>query len=275
MSGVPLVDALDLRAKALRTRVTMLALVVVAAALALASALLLRDAGARTATLLPAGSDAIVVLDMSASIDADTYSRIGLTLADLARSRARIGLVVFSDAAYEALPPGVPASTLSPLVRYFTLPKQVGGAAPAFPPNPWGRSFSAGTRISAGLEQAHVLALAQSGRKPTVVLISDLDDSPSDLPRLTGIVLAYRRDHIPLEIVALNPSLADQTFFTKLLGAQAATHIVPAANPLSPPREHTTAPFPWTAVLAAIGTLAALAALLVASARLTLPEALQ
>jgi hypothetical protein len=274
VKGIPLADALDLRPKAVRTRATLRVLAVLVAALALGCVLLLRDAGARTATLLPAGSDAIVVLDMSASIDADTYSRIGLTLADLARSGARVGLVVFSDVAYEALPPGVPASTLGPLVRYFTLPRQVGGAAPAFPPNPWGRTFSAGTRISAGLEVAHGLALAGRGRRPTVVLISDLDDSPSDLPRLTGIVLAYRRDRIPLEIVGLNPSLGDQTFFTKLLGAQAATRIVPAANPLSPPREHTTAPFPWTAVLAAIGTLAALAALLVASARLTLPEAL-
>jgi hypothetical protein len=272
VNGVPLVDALDLRGKALRTRVTQLLLALVAAGLVVGCVVLLRDAGARTATLLPTGSDAIVVLDMSASIDADTYSRIGLTLADLARSRARIGLVVFSDQAYEALPPGVPASTLGPLVRYFTLPKQVGGAAPAFPPNPWVRTFSAGTRISAGLEQAHGLALAQPGRKPTVLLISDLDDSPSDLPRLTGIVLAYRRDHIPLEVVGLNPSLADETFFTKLLGAQAATHIVPAANPLSPPRARTTASFPWAAVLAAAGALAALATLLGASARLRVPE---
>jgi hypothetical protein len=272
MNRVPLVDALDLRPQALRTRALMVALALATAGLAVGCGVLLRDAGARTATLLPAGSDAIVVLDMSASIDSDTYSRIGLTLNDLARSRARIGLVVFSDQAYEALPPGVPASTLGPLVPYFTLPKQVGGAAPSFPPNPWTRTFSAGTQISAGLEVAHRLALARPGRRPTVVLISDLDDSPSDLPRLTGIVLAYRRDHIPLEIVALNPSLGDQTFFTKLLGASAAKHIVPAANPLSPPTEHTTAPFPWAAVLAAVATLAALALLLLLSARLILPE---
>lgn len=272
MRGLPLVDALDLRAKALRTRVALLLLAALVIGLALVGVLLLRDAGARTAALLPAGSDAIVVLDLSASIDTDTYSRIGLTLQDLARSRARIGLVVFSDQAYEALPPGVPASTLEPFVRYFTLPKQVGGAAPAFPPNPWTRSFSAGTRIGAGLEVAHDLALQQPHGRPTVVLISDLDDSPSDLARLTGIVLAYKRDHIPLQVVGLNPSLANQTFFTKLLGVGAATHIVPAANPLSPPSEQTTAPFPWAAVLAVAGTLLFLAALLGASARLTLPE---
>lgn len=272
MRALPLVDALDLRAKALRTRIVLLVLAVLVIGLAAVGLLLLRDAGARTATLLPAGSDAIVVLDLSASIDTDTYSRIGLTLQDLARSRARIGLVVFSDQAYEALPPDVPASTLAPLVRYFTLPKQVGGAAPAFPPNPWTRTFSAGTRIGAGLELAHDLALQQPHSHPTVVLISDLDDSPSDLARLTGIVLAYKRDHIQLKVVGLNPSLADQTFFTKLLGVGAATHIVPAANPLSPPSERTTAPFPWACVVAFAGALLFLAAFLGTSARLTLPE---
>ncbi|HSX21651.1 MAG TPA: vWA domain-containing protein [Gaiellaceae bacterium] len=271
MRGVPLVDALDLRRKSLRTRVGLLVLTALVAGFALASFVLLRNSEARTAALLPAGSDAIVVLDLSASIDTDTYSRIGLTLTDLARSRARVGLVVFSDQAYEALPPGVPASTLEPLIRYFTLPKQVGGAAPAFPPNPWVRSFSAGTRIAAGLELAHGLALDQR-RKPTVVLISDLDDSPSDLPRLTGIVLAYARDKIPLKVVGLNPSLSDQNFFTRLLGPGAATHIIPAASPLQPPSERTTAPFPWAAVLAVVGTLLALAALLLASARLEVSE---
>ena len=268
MTGVPLVDAHDLRGIALRTRTVLLALALLLVGLGVACLLLLRHSSARTAALLPRGSDAIVVLDLSASIDTDTYSRIGLTLRDLARSRARVGLVVFSDQAYEALPPGVPASTLAPLVRYFTLPKQVGGAAPSFPPNPWSRTFSAGTRIGVGLELAHSLALDQPHHRPTVLLISDLDDSPSDVARLTGIVLAYKRDHIPLKVVGLNPSLADQTFFAKLLGPGAPTHIVPAANPLSPPGEHTTAPFPWAAVLAAVATLLALAALLGASARL-------
>lgn len=267
MKGVPLVDALDLRAKALRTRVLLLGLSALAVGSTVACVLLLQASEARTATLLPAGSNAIVVLDMSASIDTDTYSRIGLTLGDLARSRARIGLVVFSDQSYEALPSGVPASTLQPLVRYFTLPKQVGGAAPAFPPNPWVSTFSAGTRISTGLELAHGLAMQQHGRKPTVVLISDLDDSPIDLARLTGIVLAYQRDHIPLKVVGLNPSFGDSAFFNKLLGPGATTHIVPAADPLNPPRERTSAPFPWPAVLAAVGALFALAALLGVSAR--------
>ena len=122
------------------------------------------------------------MLDVSASISTDTYSRIGGTLPRSRDSGGRFGLVVFSDQAYEALPPGTPAADLAPLVRYFTLPQQTQpGFAPTFPPNPWRATFSAGTRISAGLELAHRIALEDKPRRPTVVLVSDLDDDPSDL----------------------------------------------------------------------------------------------
>ena len=42
-------------------------------------------------------------------------------------------------------------------------------------------SFSGGTKISAGLTLAHTLAVAAPGRRPTVVLVSDLSDDPRDL----------------------------------------------------------------------------------------------
>ena len=44
--------------------------------------------GAAPAVLLPAGSDGLVVLDLSASISSDTYARIGGTLDRLAGSAA-------------------------------------------------------------------------------------------------------------------------------------------------------------------------------------------
>jgi uncharacterized protein (DUF58 family) len=172
----------------------------------------------RTIVALPSNANTVLVLDVSASISTDTYSRIGGTLATLARSPARIGLVVFSDTAYEALPPGVPASSLAPLVRYFTLPsKTQAGFAPTFPPNPWTNTFTAGTRISAGMELAHTIAAAQK-RRPTVVLISDLDDDPNDLAPLAAVMAAYRRDHIPVRVVGLNASQQDVALFQRLLG---------------------------------------------------------
>ena len=57
-------------------------------------------------------TDGLVVLDLSASISTDTYARIGATLDELADTGGRYGLIVFSDTAYLALPPGTPAAEL-------------------------------------------------------------------------------------------------------------------------------------------------------------------
>ena len=144
------------------------------------SALVSRHPHTQTIVALPPHSSAIVVLDVSASISADTYSRIGATLSSLARSGGRYGLVVFSDQAYEALPPGHRRADLEPLVRYFTLPTGPRpGVAQTFPPNPWERDFSGGTKISAGLELAHQIAFHDRLSKPIAILVSDLDDDPT------------------------------------------------------------------------------------------------
>ena len=88
--------------------------------------------------LLPAGSDGLVVLDLSASISSDTYARIGGTLDRLADSGGRYGLIVFSDTAYLALPPGTPAAELRSFARRFDLPARTSGAI-VVPTNPWTR----------------------------------------------------------------------------------------------------------------------------------------
>ncbi len=179
---------------------------------------------------VPPRSAAVVVLDLSASISTDTYSRIGQTLRQLVARGGDYGLVVFSDIAYEALPPGTPAAALAPLVRYFTLPDHTPpGVAPTFPVNPWSRRFTAGTRISNGLELAREIVLDERLERPAVVLVSDLADSPDDVRRLSSILLAYRRDRIPLRVVALNPSSEDAGFFERLLGT--GTAILPARLP--------------------------------------------
>ena len=98
---------------------------------------------------LPAGTDGLVVLDLSASISTDTYARIGATLDGLAETGGRYGLIVFSDTAYLALPPGTPAAELRAFARRFDLPEQTGGAL-TVPTSPWTDSFSAGTKISTG-----------------------------------------------------------------------------------------------------------------------------
>jgi hypothetical protein len=257
MSSIPLADARVLRGAARRTDAIRVALAAVLLGLVVAAAVLAGHPRVRALHVLPPGSNGIVVLDLSASISEDTYARIGATLADLASSKGRYGLVVFSGTAYQALPPGTPAAELKPLVRYFTLPPQkTPGFIPTFPTNPWTAAFSAGTRISSGLELAHTLALNGLSR-PAVVLVSDLDDDPADLQRTALAVLAYSRDRIPLRIVGLNPSPEDQQFFQKLLGKPGT--ITAARLPQEASAVSGRGGFPWLLAALAVAVAAALA----------------
>jgi len=254
VSAIPLTDAPALRLPARRTAAVLSVLAAAGLAAAVAALILSRHPHTRTIVPLPAHADAVVVLDVSASISSDTYSRIGGTLAALSRSDARFGLVVFSDQAYEALPPGAPAADLAPFVRYFTLPPQVRpGFAQTFPQNPWTATFTAGTRISAGMDLAHSIAV-EGRHRATVVLVSDLDDDPGDLTRLATVLLSYKRDGVPVRIIGLNPSPNDIAFFQRLLPTGSA---IVAAPSLSEAPPHDRTPFPWT--LVALTLLAAAA----------------
>jgi hypothetical protein len=100
---------------AARTTLARAALSIVLVALVLATAAAARHPQLNEPQFTPPHAGGIVVLDLSASISADTYSRIGQTLRQIVRRGGRYGLVVFSNTAYEALPPGTPASALQPL----------------------------------------------------------------------------------------------------------------------------------------------------------------
>jgi hypothetical protein len=256
MSAIPLADAAALRPRARLSLLVLAALAAAAIGCAVAFLVVSRHARVRTVVALPHAASTIVVLDVSASVSSETYSRIGGTLDAIARSRTRIGLVVFSDTAYEALPPGVPASDLTPFVRYFTLPPQTTpGFAPSFPANPWTTAFTAGTKVSAGLDLAHAIATAQA-RRPAVVLVSDLDDDPNDVPRLSTVVAAYQRDHVPLRVVGLDPSPQDVTLFQRLLGRGVPIAEAPTLDAVP---SHDLVPFPWLLVALALAAAAALA----------------
>ena len=256
MSRIPLADAAALRPYARRTTLVLLATGAVLVALVVAVVLAARRPTVHALRLAPADANALVVLDLSASISQETYTGIATTLGALARSRGRYGLVIFSDQAYEALPPGTAAGAFRPLVRYFTLPRQTQpGFLPTFPRNPWQSSFTAGTKIGAGLELAHALAAGQRLRKPAVILVSDLDDDPGDLPRLTALGQAYRRDGIALTVVGLNPTARDEQLFARVFGRHRfvlADNLTAAST-----RTDLTSGFPLALVVLAL--LAALA----------------
>ena len=222
MSSIPLADAPSFAPDARRTLAVRATLAALVAGAVVAAALVARDPRTATVVPLPRSADTIVVLDLSASIGSDTFSRIGATLSQLSRSRGRYGLVVFSGEAYEALPPGTPSAALKPYARYFTLPPTQNGFLPQFPVNPWTNSFSGGTRIAAGLGLALRIIKDDGVKNPAVVLVSDLDDDPGDLKNLAGVALAYRQENIPVRVVALDPQPKDQALFGRLL-EQAAT----------------------------------------------------
>ena len=204
------VSALTRRTRALR------ALLALAALAAAVGVVVLGRGDARSAALLPPGSDGLVVLDLSASISTDTYARIGTTLDRLAGSGGRYGLIVFSDTAYLALPPGTPARELGAFARRFDVPARTGGTL-AVPTSPWTDSFSAGTKISTGLQLALDTIRARRLGRPAVLLVSDLDDDAADLERLAGTALVYQRLGIPVRVVSLNASPEDERYVARLL----------------------------------------------------------
>lgn len=98
------------------------------------------------------------------------------------------------------------------------------------------------------------IALAQRQR-PTVILVSDLDDTPSDLPALGGVLADDRRENVPVRVVGLNPAPEDVAFFAAALGPDARITFAPTLD-RAPPREPT--PFPWALAALALVVAAAL-----------------
>lgn len=267
MRPIPYTGAAALSRLAVRTLVVRVVLWVLLGLLVLAFASSSRHPNKSAQPILSPKAGGVVVLDLSASITSDTYSRIQETLEQLIGRGGRYGLVVFSNTAYEALPPGTPASELQPLVRYFAVPKAPPGEQPSFPVNPWGASrFTSGTEISAGLDLARRSELENGVRHPSVVLVSDLQDDPDDLQRLTAVLGEYQVEHARLRVIGLNADPNDLARFAGLIGN--ASSILPAglATQSHPEAPHTR--FPTLLVVLAIFVALLLGAAELRSARL-------
>jgi von Willebrand factor type A domain len=161
----------------------------------------------RSDAFLDAGRSPVIALDLSWSVSYADSKLIERTLREVVDSGRRIGLVLFSDTAYTALPVGTSADALRPFLRFFQ-----GNVA-----NPWRATFSAGTRIGAALDRARQMLRDSGVRKGSVVLISDLDDSPSDETELARALVAYQRDDIPIRMIGVNPTSQDVAFFRDAL----------------------------------------------------------
>jgi hypothetical protein len=243
-----------------RTMFLRLALGVVLVGLVVAAVDTGRSKAAAERGLVPGGVGGMLVLDVSRSIKPEANQTITQTLQQLIDSRARIGLVAFSDIGYELLPPGSPSAELQPLMRYFSAVKPKPGPDP-YPPNPWTTSFSGGTQISSGLAVAHA-ALVRAGQpKGPILLVSDLDTAPDDVPRVALTFNEFRAQGVPFRIVAVSPRPDNLSLFKNLAGPGAFTHPVQRTSGGIGQTEgaeggHT----PWLLIALALCVLAALAA---------------
>ena len=244
-SAIPASEAPRLARPARRTSLLRGLLALALCASLVVAVLVARRYDVRHAPLVASGSKGVVVLDLSASVyEGGFYA----TVRKLVRMDERSGLVVFSDAAYELLPPGSPGRELQPLLRFFN-------ASPTSlpPPSPWD-DFRAGTRISEGLKVAREALIRERARNGSIILISDLEILPDEIVRLIPVLADLRRDGFRLRIVPLNPSDEKRALVEQLVGKAALLSVSEGAKSVRAKEdEGLTDRIPWSFVAA--GTL--------------------
>jgi hypothetical protein len=251
--AIPLADLRELRLALLRTALIRIVLALALLALLAGAFMIVRnDDAIAGAALIPGGEGGVIVLDLSASIGSTPHLRTARALRYVQETRQSFGLVVFSDTAYEVVPPGTAHTEMKPFMRYFgnvrlypcirrgSRPCPAGTyQVPEDTPweeynrlveaatrggsrvNPWAGSFRSGTRISRGLETARQILEREGKAGLGILLISDLDDSLFDVPNLTQTLIAFQRDHVPLKVVGLRPAKDDREIFRRVLGDEA------------------------------------------------------
>jgi hypothetical protein len=262
--GLPTSAAHELAGVARRTLLLRLSLALGAVVLLIAAALASGRLGARPTSYFATGAGGIVVLDLSTSVEPRKYQRIHRVLRSLTETSTRVGLVVFSDVAYEMLPSGTRGEELRPLLPFFESPRLPTGNSQSSLPrsfglaSPWTGTFRGGTRISTGLREARRI-IARDGARPTVLLISDLDDSAFDTTALTQELIRYESEGIDLRVVPLFANLEDRDLFERLVGNEAFLQNTEVLrNTAIEERRTLVGSFPATLALAVAALLALL-----------------
>jgi hypothetical protein len=254
-----LADLPGLREPADRTTAVRIGLVLGLAACLGGAILLARSAGSGRAALLPEGvKTGVVVVDMSGSESGLPFERVATVLRALAAANQAMGLVMFSDTAYELLPPNSPANSLLEFERFFD-PVAVRGGSPSFGLTPWGQ-YSAGTRVSKGLRMGQE-ALERAGvTHGSLLLISDLNDSSADEESLVAEAFALKKAHIPVRIVPVVAGRADVRIFASLFGynsfVQPSAYKTTASEQLQP----IASSWPWALITVGVILVGLLAA---------------
>ena len=197
----------------------------------------------------------VLVLDLSSSVGPETYKRIRGVLGSLESAHEHLGVVIFSDSAYEVVPPSPDPVELASIARFFR-PHAVPLNPDPYPPrlienphfydNPWSTSYHGGTRVSRGLGLARQILRENRIHGGRVILISDLNDSNLDQQALTNTLVTYSRERIRLQIVDLSPQRESLPFYENLLGR---------STRLTPPHEERRvgSVFPWRLLGVAAG----------------------
>jgi hypothetical protein len=229
--GISSHDVGELRRAILRSRILRAVLVLAAVALLAAAAASASDLESRERGLLPVGTVGVVVVDLSLSIANEDYRIVRAAFRRLVEEDAPVGLVVFSDVAYELLPPGTPGSELQPMLRVLVPPR----FGP--PVNPWTTGFRAGTRVSTALGLARDILERDEVENGSILLVSDLETAPDDVPALARAVQGIRETDIELKVVAISPSSDARTIFEGLLQKDAFAAPLESDDPLPPASE--------------------------------------
>jgi len=274
--AIPLSDAGAVRLALRRT--TLMRLVLAALLVALGAVAIWRAASLnpRPVSFLPANSTTVVVLDQSKSVYIATYKRTAAMLRKLIVADVPVGLVAFSDTAYEMLPPEARGSELKPLLRFYTPGHGGSNVDPEtlYAANPWQDVFSGGTKISAGLEMARSLLRRDHIHNGTILLASDLGTASEDEPKLAQTLVRIEKDDdVHLRILPLFPVEDDQLFFERFVPKR--DFIRPAQLRMSgrtEPPSRLLAGTPWPLLVAGGLLLLALAANELTCSRLHLPR---
>jgi hypothetical protein len=258
--SLPIADAPLLAPAARRELLLRVALTTALAALVGAAVLLAAHSGdARAVAAVPTGRTTEIVVDVSGSVGDSSFGVAGRALERLSHSRHPVGLVLFSDAVEEALPPGSPPAELRPFARVFAPrhppPKRLTYQPPQYQASPWYPSFSGGTRMSVGLTAA-AATLKRNHVRGNILLLSDLGDAPDDRGTLRRVLVSLAQAGIKLRVLTLpNALYADRRWFEKLEGPQTLLDRLPEQPKAQASPTRNSAAFPAT--LAAVAGLIA------------------
>jgi len=206
--GLPYGELEALRRTLLRTTVLRVLLGLALAGVLVAAFLVARERDGQPDPLLPVGTTGMIILDLSAS--AGLQPQFGELLRRLAAADEPTGVIVFSDHAYELVPPGTPGKDLAPMIRFFSATSTV---------NPW-ESFQTGTNLAVGIETAREVLERDRIEQGTILLASDLEFFPDDGPRLTAALAELRSEGTELRILPLVAREEQKRFFEAVVGPE-------------------------------------------------------